>query len=576
MPVVAAPGSASTAPAPVRASVEVVLGFSLFLALASISAWGLITLGSMSQPVEEQTMLYSSMRSLGFLGTLFLFGFGCAHLTPLFRINTAAASTALWIVGYTGMFALVFTENMNLPLFVLVSVCLGMAHALSFVVWQRVFFDKADALARRQIAVASALGSVVYLFVSLIADIRVYAVVIALLICANALLLRRCAAGLFPRYEPGTRLVVTVGGSGEMGHLMASSWRYAVCIAAVGCVNGISSTLVRQGEGSPLALNVMLAVGMLVACVLLLLLWEGLHLSFSFKAAYTAVFLGMATGFLVLPFAGPAYRFVFAGVANLAFTVVSMFMMITCLRLARLRNMDPIAVFGVFAGIVYSGVAVGRIVGYAFGGWSDVSQLLVVALLSVYVLSFSSVLFNAAKATPKGETFDPIRDEPAAAETDEPAAPRAVAGTDAADGADAVPGTCGPCAAPATAGANRSKAASAAGPVDAGVPAGDGDMVAPGGPEAKYLRRVVVLQDAVPACCQEIRRAYGLSNREADVLELIVRGRDVAHMAEALFVSENTVRSHCKSLYKKLGVHSRQQVFDLVESVKAADDPIQP
>jgi DNA-binding CsgD family transcriptional regulator len=76
----------------------------------------------------------------------------------------------------------------------------------------------------------------------------------------------------------------------------------------------------------------------------------------------------------------------------------------------------------------------------------------------------------------------------------------------------------------------------------------------------------------VPIYSRMIKKAYGLSNRETDVLELIIRGRDVARMAETLFVSENTVRSHCKNLYRKLDVHNRQQVFDLVEEFRQQED----
>ena len=43
-----------------------------------------------------------------------------------------------------------------------------------------------------------------------------------------------------------------------------------------------------------------------------------------------------------------------------------------------------------------------------------------------------------------------------------------------------------------------------------------------------------------------VREFYGLSAREAEVAELIARGNTVAHIAELLFVSENTVRTHSK------------------------------
>lgn len=40
---------------------------------------------------------------------------------------------------------------------------------------------------------------------------------------------------------------------------------------------------------------------------------------------------------------------------------------------------------------------------------------------------------------------------------------------------------------------------------------------------------------------------------------------NVAHIAELLFVSENTVRTHSKRIYVKLDVHKRQELIDLVE-----------
>lgn len=57
---------------------------------------------------------------------------------------------------------------------------------------------------------------------------------------------------------------------------------------------------------------------------------------------------------------------------------------------------------------------------------------------------------------------------------------------------------------------------------------------------------------------------HGLTEREAQVLELLAAGNGVARIAGTLTVSENTVRYHCKNIYAKLGVHSRQGLVDLV------------
>ena len=47
--------------------------------------------------------------------------------------------------------------------------------------------------------------------------------------------------------------------------------------------------------------------------------------------------------------------------------------------------------------------------------------------------------------------------------------------------------------------------------------------------------------------CRRVKKRQGLTNRESDVLELILRGQFVSLMAEALCVSENTARSHCRT-----------------------------
>ncbi|MDR2672134.1 MAG: helix-turn-helix transcriptional regulator [Coriobacteriales bacterium] len=62
-----------------------------------------------------------------------------------------------------------------------------------------------------------------------------------------------------------------------------------------------------------------------------------------------------------------------------------------------------------------------------------------------------------------------------------------------------------------------------------------------------------------------LQQHYHLTNREAEVLEEIVRGNGVARIATKLFVSENTIRTHGKRLYVKLDIHKKQELLDLVE-----------
>jgi DNA-binding NarL/FixJ family response regulator len=52
-----------------------------------------------------------------------------------------------------------------------------------------------------------------------------------------------------------------------------------------------------------------------------------------------------------------------------------------------------------------------------------------------------------------------------------------------------------------------------------------------------------------------------LSNREQEVLLLLIEGQDNNTIAAALKISINTVEKHLKSIYKKLGVASRSEAI---------------
>ena len=59
--------------------------------------------------------------------------------------------------------------------------------------------------------------------------------------------------------------------------------------------------------------------------------------------------------------------------------------------------------------------------------------------------------------------------------------------------------------------------------------------------------------------------AHSLSQREREVLVLIMRGRNVPAIAEELVLSRNTVQTHVRHIYEQLGVHSRQELVAYVE-----------
>lgn len=80
--------------------------------------------------------------------------------------------------------------------------------------------------------------------------------------------------------------------------------------------------------------------------------------------------------------------------------------------------------------------------------------------------------------------------------------------------------------------------------------------------------RVIVLEIAVPASPTFVRdtsrvEALGVTPRELEILELIASGLSNREIAEKIFVSENTVKTHSSRLFDKLGARRRTQAVRL-------------
>ena len=62
--------------------------------------------------------------------------------------------------------------------------------------------------------------------------------------------------------------------------------------------------------------------------------------------------------------------------------------------------------------------------------------------------------------------------------------------------------------------------------------------------------------------------ALGITLRELEVLQLIAEGLSTKEMAERLFVSENTVKTHSSRVFDKLGARRRTQAVQLGKDLR--------
>lgn len=65
--------------------------------------------------------------------------------------------------------------------------------------------------------------------------------------------------------------------------------------------------------------------------------------------------------------------------------------------------------------------------------------------------------------------------------------------------------------------------------------------------------------------CNALAERAMLSSRERDVLFLLGKGRTIEFIANDLGISFNTAKSHIRNVYAKTGVHSKQELQNLIE-----------
>ncbi|WP_139651155.1 LuxR C-terminal-related transcriptional regulator [Raoultibacter phocaeensis] len=240
----------------------------------------------------------------------------------------------------------------------------------------------------------------------------------------------------------------------------------------------------------------------------------------------------VATGFLLLPiiwngFGGVVNAFVGAG--SYAAGIV-----LWCLAAdsSRRHNLSATTSFGLALGTTSLAGALGKAFGY-FGGRTltegDLS-ITAISLVSLYLLSMIALFVFRKK--PEQETGTPANE---ADRADELATNRAVPPVDPGGIPARIPGT-----SPNASSARNRSSESAADPAS--------------------LRA---------ATCATLADEHDLTDREHDVLMLLSRGQSVADIAAALGVSENTAKTHIKNVYRKLGVHSKQDIIEMCRELEA-------
>mgnify|MGYP002318785449 FL=1 len=205
-------------------------------------------------------------------------------------------------------------------------------------------------------------------------------------------------------------------------------------------------------------------------------------------------------------------------------------------RSTRLQGLSPLVAFGVGQALISAVVLAGNLVGKLLFQMAGETPLLLSAVCGAGVLAlFFMVVARVAQVGEEGNEEKDGGTEEMEAETR---------------------------------GADRVKAA-AAGRGSSGVAAGERLFEDGGTTEAATLPNGdcaagVGAQGEDSAAV--FARAVGLTARETEILSLLVRGRTLPYIANELFVTTGTVKTHVRHIYEKSLVNNRQELLDKVEA----------
>lgn len=436
-----------------------------------------------------------------------------AKKTECFRPVYGTIGSLLLALGYGGVFAM-HASSPSLALLVYSAASFGIGSSLGFLALiQELSFERDRAILI--ILTASVFSSAISLVMnslSSVLDVSWICILLAALsaICFLILPFLREPDGENDRAGKA-QAETSIRCANRFKALFGIVWQPALCVGALAFIASIARSLVSKDRIDETI--VVTFIGAIVACFLLFVLFSApasngrlskrLPRKDDVVSIYKVLFPLNAFLFLLLAFLGDWYVLFLAGVAEISATVCHILMWIQAIDFGKKLGIAPFTVLGFFSGIVYFLLSWGYLIVYLGDAFFGETLRAIIAVVAVYAMAM--VLFICLREG----GFLRSRIKAASCSTSKEAASLSI-------------------------------------PEDAASP------------EAELAREM-----QLQAACER----YYLSSREQEVLSMLVKGRDVPYIADSLFLSKNTIKTHIKNIYAKMGVHSRQELLDECEQL---------
>ncbi len=457
-----------------------------------------------------------------------------------------------------------FLADFSVASVAIAAILVGGSQGAFFVMWQSFYASEGTSRTTVYIPLSALCSVVLCIVVGLLPTEWLVVSGVIVLPALGAWTLRKSLAEVVPYdVEPVTRE--------RRRMLLRDMGRPVFCVCAIGFVWKMIGYVVPQGGfGSFEGVMLGMSCATLVVSAIELFTERG----FDMLRVYQVLF-PIVTGVFLLPtFLGREWLGAVSVCTMFGFEVVNLLLLITCASYASRKAMDSSLVYALCVAPTLASLLLGDTVGQFAAARTVLDFTLVVDVLFVCVYVLAAALFLASLGRNRGE----VRRSVTAAQTStaHSRAQRANATDDellADSGAAMEPGKEAPAPKPA---ANLGQGASVSSSERPAAPAGERVAQRPDqGQASTDSAHGTAADDALAATehSAEVSLASRLaaldlseplSARECEVADLMRHGNTVAAIARRLYISENTVRGHTKSIYRKLGIHSKQELIDLL------------
>lgn len=436
------------------------------------------------------------------------------------------------------------------------SVLTGIGSGTLFLCWSQISFRIGGKLALAELAIATALGFLVSLLLSLTPT--VFAMICTTIFAAvTTVLLRRCCEELYDTPQGKFKLTRNAAIPKLSTRTIILFVKALVGAALIGAIEGFYD--VTSGFRT-YAMNDAYGIYLLVAGFVAILGLALIAIFFSHDSifyTYRFSILVLCLGCLTTPFLGDNQSYVtvliFAGYS--CFCVV---MFAICLDVSASFIINPVRSVGLGFIALYGGEFIGDLAAHGMNASSfSVPDLTVITLGAVAILLIAHLfLFTETDLIKIGIGENDLIDGVGS-----------ILPKKTAEGE-----TSGSNIATADATSNESPKTSKsdllANATSPTSPETSGDSRSPGTTDTQPIESEP--ESETPALIDPaviIAKRYGLSPRESDVLPLLLEGRTIVRIQETLFISAGTVSTHIRHIYQKTGQANRQELIDLAKSI---------